>query len=300
MKHVVTWRQAFGFVGVWLLSATVVTQTPATPAPAAYQPPQVQHLVGKTLRVYEAPDADQGVAASAKHFFVVDNAVIAKYDIASGTLLHRWAGPRDGPIRHLNSCLVDSGKVWCANSNYPLTPMGSSVEIFDAETVEHVESHSLGMTEEGSLTWFGRYRGGWIAGFAHYDENGGLTYKDHSFSSVVTFDAEWRRTGGWLIPQSVLDRMAPYAASGGAIGPDGWLYLLGHDRPEMYVVGRPRMGPTLVHVATVDVEAEGQAFSWAQDGSRTVFTIDRRKGLVRRIQISDVAPVDRAAAVSFK
>jgi hypothetical protein len=83
--------------------------------------------------------------------------------------------------------------------------------------------------------------------------------------------------------------MAPYAASGGAIGPDGWLYLLGHDRPEMYVVGRPPMGPTLLHIATIDLEAEGQAFSWAQDGSRTVFTIDRRKGLVRRIEVPAVS-----------
>jgi hypothetical protein len=46
----------------------------------------------------------------------------------------------------------------------------------------------------------------------------------------------------------------------------------------MYVVARPSMGPTLIHVATIDLEAEGQAFSWAQDGSRTVFPVDRRKG----------------------
>jgi hypothetical protein len=49
------------------------------------------------------------------------------------------------------------------------------------------------------------------------------------------------------------------------------------------------MGPTLLHIATIDLEAEGQAFSWAQDGSRTVFTIDRRKGLVRRIEVPAVS-----------
>lgn len=296
------WAWLAAGCGCLVTSASLSTagQTRAAPELAEYQPPEVRHLVGHTLRVYDVPEADQGVAASGTHFFAVDNSVIAKYDVTSGKLIDRWAGPRNGPIRHLNSCLADSGKLWCASSNYPLTPMGSSVEVFDAETVEPVESHSLGLTEEGSLTWFDRYRGGWIAGFAHYDQNGGLKYKDHSFSSVVTFDAEWRRTGGWLIPQSVLDRMAPYAASGGAIGPDGWLYLLGHDRAEMYVVGRPRMGPTLVHLATVQVEAEGQAFSWAQDGSRTVFTIDRRKMLVRSIRIPDVSPVDRSVALLFK
>ena len=124
--------------------------------------------------------------------------------------------------------------------------------------------------------------------------------KDHSFSSVVTFDAQWRRTGGWLLPQAALERMAPYAASGGAIGPDGWLYLLGHDRPEMYVVGRPPMGPTLIHIATIDLEAEGQAFSGAQGGSRTVFTVDRRKELVRRIEIPPVTPATPGAAQPFR
>ena len=110
----------------------------------------------------------------------------------------------------------------------------------------------------------------------------------------MTFDTEWRRTGGWLFPPSVVERMAPDAASGGAIGPDGWLYLLGHDRPEMYVVGRPAMGPALIHVATIDLEAEGQAFSWAPDGARTIFTIDRRKGLVRSIALPEVAAAPNA------
>ena len=148
--------------------------------------------------------------------------------------------------------------------------MGSSIEVFDAETMRHVESRSLGMRDEGSLTWFDRYGTGWIAAFSHYDQNGGVPFKNHTFSSVVTFDQQWRRTGGWLLPPSTLERMAPYASSGGAVGPDGWLYLLGHDRPEMYVVGRPPMGPVLSHIATIALEAEGQAFSWAKSG-RTIF-----------------------------
>jgi hypothetical protein len=265
-----------------------------------YTPPEVQRLVAKTLRVYEAPEADQGVAADSRHFYAVDNTVIAKYEVATGKAAGTWMGPAGGLIRHMNSCLANGGRLWCANSNYSQTPMGSSVEVFDTASLDHVDSHSLGMTEEGSLTWFDRYRGGWVAGFAHYDQDGGLRYKNHTFSSVVTFDAEWRRTGGWLIPAGALERMAPYAASGGAIGPDGWLYLLGHDRPEMYVVGRPTMGPTLIHIATIDLEAEGQAFSWAQDNSRTIFAIDRRKGLVRRIEIPQVTLGDRRTALPLR
>ncbi len=273
------------------------TQEPAVPA---YVPPAVQQLQARTFRTYAVPEANQGVAADDRFFYPIDNTVIAKYEIATGRRVAAWAGPRNGLVRHLNSCLAEARRLWCANSNYPLTPMGSSVEVFDPETMAPVESHSLGLTDEGSLTWFDRYREGWLAGFAHYDGSGGIVNRPHTFSSVVTFDASWRRTGGWLCPARVLERMAPYAASGGAIGPDGFLYLLGHDRPELYVVGRPPMGPTLVHVATVAVEAEGQAFSWAGDGSRTIFTIDRRQRQVRSIQIPAVTPAEPGSARRFE
>jgi hypothetical protein len=266
---------------------------PAPPgdlAPAEYVAPTPLHLSARTLREYPAPDADQGVAVDARHFYAVDNSVIAKYERDSGKLVARWVGPDHGLIRHLNSCLADGGRLWCANSNYSLAPHGSSIEVFDTASMSHVDTHSLGMTDEGSLTWFDRYRNGWIAGFAHYTGDGGVAFKDHTFSSVVTFDAEWRRTGGWLFPAAVVERMAPDAASGGAIGPDGLLYILGHDRPEMYVLARPAMGPTLLHVATIELQAEGQAFSFAE--RRTVLTIDRKIGAVRVI---DLPPVDLGA-----
>jgi hypothetical protein len=280
-----------------LLGATClahgVAQTPEPPQTAGTAAREqtratVLQLNGKTLRTYEAAEANQGVAAGSRHFYAIDNSTIAKYEIRSGRLIDRWSVPRDGPIRHMNSCLVDAGLLRCANSNYPQTPMGSSIEVFDPISLEHASSHSLGLLDEGSLTWFDRYRTGWIAAFSHYDKNGGVPFKDHSFSSVVTFDFQWRRTGGWLLPETTLERMAPYASSGGAIGPDGWLYLLGHDRPELYVVGRPTMGPVLEHIATIAIESEGQAFSWAKSGERVIFTIDRRRHLVRTIAIPPV------------
>jgi hypothetical protein len=292
------WRCASLLICLLIACAGAAAQS-AAPVAAPASPTDIPRLTARTLRVYTAPTAHQGVAADARHFYTVDNSALAKYDVASGRLMAEWKGPAD-IIRHMNSCLADRGRLWCANSNYPQTPMASSIETFDTATLEHVESHSLGVLDEGSLTWFDRWNGGWIAGFAHYDKNGGVGYKDHSFSSVVAFDKEWRRTGGWLFPQSAAGRMAPNAASGGAIGPDGWLYLFGHDRPEMYVVGRPAMGPALIHIATIDLEAEGQAFSWAQDGSRTIFAIDRAKGLVRRIQIPPVPAQQPRTLLRFR
>lgn len=290
--------------GMRTVAGQPAPQTPSAPAAPRVMPdpivpdyvvPPVQRLAARTLRAYDVPEADQGVAADARFFYAVDNTVLAKYVIASGQLVDRWIGPRNGLIRHLNSCLADAGRLWCANSNYSLTPMGSSMEIFDAASLDHVDTHSLGLRDEGSLTWTDRARDGWIAGFTHYDGNGGVGFKNHTFSNVVAFDAAWRRTGGWLFPATVVQRLAPGGASGGAIGPDGWLYLLGHDRPELYVVAQPSMGPTLIHLATIDLEAEGQAFSWAQDGTRSIFTIDRRKHLVRRIEIPPVTTTDRDA-----
>jgi hypothetical protein len=250
---------------------------------AEYQAPPVAQLSAETLETWEAPEARQGVAVDETFLYALDNTVIGKYRRDDGTLVDRFAAPRHGLIRHMNSCLVLHQQLWCANSNYSQIPHGSSVETFDTETMSHAGTHSLGLTEEGSLTWFDAWNGGWIAGFAHYSGKGGVPFKGSAYSSVATYDAEWRRTGGWLIPDSVIARMAPYAASGGALGPDGLLYMLGHDRPEMYVMARPVMGPTLIHVATIALDAPGQAFSFTPGESRDVFAIDRAEGVVRRI-----------------
>ena len=68
----------------------------------------------------------------------------------------------------------------------------------------------------------------------------------------------------------------------------------------MYVVARPTMGPTLIHVATIALEAEGQAFAWAQDGSRTVFTIDPCRGLVRMIELPVVTATEPNVSLRFR
>ncbi|MBB5518058.1 hypothetical protein [Amphiplicatus metriothermophilus] len=259
-----------------------------------------QQLVGTTVRTWPAADADQGAAADEAHFYAVDNSVIAKHDRRTGALVRRWSGENAGLVRHINSCYHESGLLYCANSNYPQTPMGSSIEIFDADTLEPVASHSFGLTEEGSLTWFDRTAEGWIAGFTHYGKPGGLPYKDNRYSNVVAFDAGWRRNGGWLYPAAILDRMAPYGASGGAVGPDGHLYVLGHDLPEMYVLAKPKMGPALVHIATIAIEAEGQAFSWSDDAKeRRIFAISRRgEKEVLEIEIPPLAEICQASAIA--
>lgn len=259
---------------------------------------EIASLEATTIRTYSAPEADQGAAVDLTHFYAVDNSEIAKYRRDTGEAVGKYT-ETENLISHMNSCYARDGFLMCANSNYPDVPMGLSVEVFDANTMQHVASRSLGLREEGSLTWFDTTSTGYIAGFAHYDGKGGTGFKSHAYSSIVSFDSSWQRTGGWLFPASVMERMKPYAASGGAIGPDGLLYIMGHDRPEMYVLAMPTRGPSLIHVATIALEAEGQAFSWAPD-SRSVFVVDRKQGLVREISIPALSELPDAARLFLR
>lgn len=266
-------------------------------APTYEAPPHVQ-LEAETLRRFPAPEASQGVAVDEDHFYAVANFAIGKYDRRTGERVDGWSGARGGLIGHLNSCFEESGRLWCANSNHPEVPMASSVEIFDTATMEHDESHSLGLMDVGSLTWFVRHADDWIAGFAHYNDETGEPFKSNAYAGVHTFDARWRRTGGWRLPPQLVERMDPQAASGGAIGPDGLLYVFGHHLPELYVLARPAMGPTLLHIATITLEAEGQAFAFDPTEDDVIWAISRPNREVRSFRLPRVS-VDVADARRF-
>ncbi|WP_428409651.1 hypothetical protein [Hyphococcus sp.] len=253
-----------------------------------YVPPAIKTGTAEELGAWDAPDATQGAAADEKYFYAVANYVIGKYDRKSGELVSRWIGDRGGPIRHLNSCYAETGKLFCAHSNHPGLPMTSSIEIFDTKTMTHLDNKSLGMLDEGSFVWFDHYEDGWIAGFAHYDDETGLPYKDHTYATIVTFDMEWRKTGGYVLPPSILEKMAPQAASGGAMDDDGRLYVMGHDLPEMYVLEFPEMGSEMRHVATIAVPAEGQAFAFDPKEPRRVWAISRPRGKVVSFRLPEM------------
>lgn len=278
---------------LWLFATILMTSLPAWSQRLElpdYTPVPIKTLQSEEIGRYPAVEAGQGAAADAEFVYAIVNTAIGQYRKQDGTFVKRWANPRDGLVRHINSCYAENSRLYCANSNFPEIPMASSIEVFDTQTMTHVDTYSLGMQEEGSLTWFERIPGGWIAGYAQYDKNGGLPYKNHNYASVVRYDNEWRRTGGWMIPETVISRMQPNAASGGGLGPDGLLYLTGHDLPEMYVMALPDMGPKLVHIATIDIDVEGQAFAWDKSGSdRIVYGISRPNREVRGFRLPKVA-----------
>lgn len=266
-----------------------------------YEPPQVQPLSAVETFRLKAPEAGQGVAVDRDSIYAIGNFVIARYDRKTGERTAMWRGPRGGLIGHLNACFVEKQQLWCANSNHPRLPFANSIEIFDADTLKHVRSIPLGIMDEGSLVWFDRMGQDWLVGLAHYNDETGLGFKDNRFAGVAIHDDRWRRIGGLALPASIVDRMAPQAASGGALGPDGLLYIMGHDRPEMYVLARPLMGPYMLHIATIAIDAEGQAFDFDESQPGHVCAISRPFREVRCFKMPRVQlPQEAARFVSTR
>ena len=263
--------------------------------PGSAQPADVPVLAGDALHTFEAFDANQGVAVDDAHFYAVNNSTITKHDRASGEPVLQFAGDDGGPIEHLDSGVVVDGLLYAAHSNYPEWPMESSVEVFDTTTMEHVETHSFGI-HRGSLTWLDRHDDAWWAAFANYNriqdgqtEPYGLTYN----TQVVKLDDDFQVLESWTIPKEILDRFEIMSNSGGSWGPDGRLYLTGHDLPETYVMALPEAGSELAWIATVSlpgIEGQGIAWSDAGDGS-TLWGISRQDAHVVEfsLPLADIA-----------
>jgi hypothetical protein len=251
-----------------LLAAAFATAASAAVAEPRQAPP------AETIRRYAAPEARQGVAVDASHVYAVANSTIAKYDKKSGAKVAEWRGD---PVRypHINSCAVIARELVCASSNFPAIPHWSAVEVFDPATMAHKRTIPLG-PGTGSVTWIDRKDGAWFAAFANYDGKGGEPPRDHRHTILVRFDDQWRRTGAWAFPASVTERFKPMSSSGGGFGPDGRLYVTGHDHPELYVLEIPTQGgPVLDHVATLNVEIEGQAIDWDESQPGMLYGISR-------------------------
>jgi hypothetical protein len=229
---------------------------------------------------FQIKEARQGVGVDDDAFYAVDNSVIAKYDKKTGALIAKWEGGADGSATHLDSVTVVDGKLYAAHSNYPAWPMTSSVEIWDAATMKHVESHSLGI-ERGSLTWLDRDANGvWWGAFANYNrvfDKSPIAYGNKYNTQLVRFDADWRVAEAWVYPDALVEKFDDMSNSGGAWGPDGKLYVTGHDNPELYVMELPKMGSELKWVGTIPAEIAGQGFAFDHSRPGVIYGIVRKK-----------------------
>lgn len=265
-----------------LFASVVSLAAGATPPAAAKAPLAARGWRYEELRRYQAPEARQGIAVDGEYFYAISNHAIGKYRKATGERVAHWDGGAGGEIIHLNSGGILQGRLYAVHSNYPGVPMLSSVEIFDPETLRHVGSHSFGRAD-GSFTWLDRRRGPptgdrWIACFVHYGNRAAEPARDPTWTQIVAFDDEWRRTAGWALPRALHERISDrgYSASGGAFGPGGYLYLTGHDNPELYVLEFPKAGSVMRWIATIPIPAEGQAFAWDPAHPDQLYAIARK------------------------
>lgn len=250
-------------LGILPSTAGPAVQPTSIALPAAYVQPEPVTLAGEPVGSFSALDANQGVAVDRTHVYAINNRSITKIDRRTGERVLQFVGEPEGPIQHLDSGVVVHGKIYAAHSNYPEWPMESSIEVFDARTLEHVDSHPVGI-DRGSLTWLDHHDGSWWAGFANYDnEHEGRIYGENPNTQIVRMDADFQVEAGYVVPRPILDRFAPMSNSGGSWGPDGNLYLTGHDLAEAYVMQLPRAGAELEWLATVELPGvEGQGIAW--------------------------------------
>lgn len=226
---------------------------------------------------FAVPEANQGVGVDDRYFYAVDNRAIAKYDKKTGKLVKKWEEKKDGPIEHLDSAMLMDGKLYAAHSNYPKWPMTSSIEIFDAERMEHIGTHSFGI-QLGSLTWLDWHDGHWWAGFANYDRLLGpnkTPYGQKVNTVTVKYTKDFMPVQMWTLPKVILDKFEDMSNSGGSWGPDGFLYLSGHDPAEVYKMRLPKAGSVLEYVESIPMNIRGQGIAWDRSQPGVIYGIIR-------------------------
>jgi hypothetical protein len=226
----------------------------------------------RVIRRFPAAEARQAVAVDARFVYAIDDAAVGKYEKASGRRIGGWANEAGGSVKHLNSGIIVGGQLYSAHSNYPQTPMVSSIEIFDTGRMSHVRSIPL-PSGIGSATWIDQADGDWWVAFANYAGNGGVPGKGPETTTLVRFDSNWRQKASWRFPADVVSRWDGMSSSGGVWTAEHRLVTTGHHARELYVLEVPASGPALMLRAIVPMESEGQGIA-----------LDRTEGLLYSIQ----------------
>lgn len=263
---------------------------------------------------FNAEHANQGVAVDDSYFYAIDNTVITKHEKKSGHEVARyeWSGTGKNPLIHLDGGVVLDGKLYAAHSNYAEWPMTSSLEVWDVRTMKHVATHSFGI-QWGSLTWLDYHEGYWYAMFANYDAEkahpdplnpGGFEltprvavlepYGYKRATSLVKYTRDFQVVESWVLPDELLkaERTGDMSISGGSWGPDGSLWITGHDNPEIHKIAFPEIGSKLVLLKSYPLNIRGQGIAW--DHSQCGFVY----GIIRATDEEDAAGVSNKVTVS--
>lgn len=245
---------------------------------------QTENAAFKTVQSYKIQEARQGIAVDSAYFYAINTQGIGKYSKINGDLVAEWKDD-SGQIIHFDGGVVVNGKLYCAHSNYPGIPMTSSIEIFDTENLEHIGSHSFGI-KYGSCTWADYYNDYWWVCFAHYDKFEPQINKNNRWTVLVKFDKNWNEQESWTFPAFTLQEFKPKSCSGGSWGPDGNLYVTGHDSTKVYVLQLPEMGSILVLKKILKITSEGQGIAWDRYEKNNLYGIRRKDNLVIKSRLS--------------
>jgi hypothetical protein len=219
-----------------------------------------------------SPLANQAAAADERFVYAIDDAVIARYERASGKELARSVGK----AQHLNSGFLWEGKLYCAHSNYPRKPHQSDVRVLDPATMKLTIYHAF-VDPPGSLTWAVRRGDQWWCHFAHYG-------KDNDKSVLVRYDERWREMGRWAYPRDLVADWGRYSLSGGIWQGDD-LLATGHDKKVIYRLRVPGKGKVVEVVEVIPSPFPGQGIAPdPKTGGLVGIDRDRRRVLFARFE----------------
>ena len=92
---------------------------------------------------------------------------------------------------------------------------------------------------------------------------------------MVKFDKNWQVLQAWIFPLDLLNRFADMSNSGGSWGPDGSLYLTGHDPAEVYKIRFPEAGSILEVEQVIPANIRGQGIAWDHSNPGVLYGIIR-------------------------
>src|SRR5262245_644935 len=99
-----------------------------------------QALAGKShaadawqeTRAIAALQARQAAAADDKFVYAITNSQVAQYDRVTGERV----AVSTGNAEHLNSGFLQSGRLYCAHSNFPKQPERSEIKVLSLDTMQ--------------------------------------------------------------------------------------------------------------------------------------------------------------------
>jgi hypothetical protein len=232
----------------------------------------------QTRVTYKTAETRQGIAVDSGYFYSINSRGIGKYNKITGNQVITW-NDTTGRIIHLDGGVILGDRLFCAHSNYPQIPMASSIEIFSAADLRHVDSYSFG-NRYGSCTWADFYDNSWWICFAHYDQFRIDLNKGTEWTLLVRFDSYFVEKDSWTFPEKVISQVRPMSVSGGSWGPDGRLYIAGHDSAEIYILKLPQTGSVLEYVQEIKTDSRGQGIAWDRSKKNILYGIIRKDNSV--------------------